>query len=402
MNYSKELEALRIQRFFCKKQFYINQRRFFEFLNFTTYQTTNLSLDNFMKKISSKKGIVLGGKYLRSLYRISGHQYDKLSVRTVKEFLLYLLFQQYPEYYNFNKTNKDENTEIQNSLYKYTRTGVVILTSIHTLQIQSFYTLRKYCSKTIHCFHQFLKDLKVWKKIDKYHLMETTIQSFFSLMELEETLYEKLHNIEVVGKERILAEETLRSIFSQKENMRKQLKSIDKDGEKILDSIIEQTQAWENTVTNLENQVKTQMEKVYWDKIDDDIKNKTYHSPIQEFKIIVSKLKDIVSNNRQFHMRVDDVYDFSFIQEQLKNNIEPVPLFSSLCIQFLNFMKELDSPDKDDIYDTFCKEIEEETELFTIFKKFIQVTNDNLDRIFKDAHLVRQLPLFQEWAKTQK
>ena len=395
---AEECAALCIQRFCCKTFFYKNLQACFDYLSFENEK----NLDIFMKKINTKKGLILAGRTLRLLYRLAYGENKKITVKMIKEFLLLLMFYKFPNYFHYihNETDDKKNTALQKSLHHTSTRFTSILKALLGIKVKSFYLLRQYSLQAVHCITQFKTDLEKWKEFDKLHLIQSVVDSYFSLLELEKELHEKIKNPKLKEKELLAAQETIRGIVIQKETMRRNLVSIEPKAENLLDELVEQTNKWENSIVHIEEQIKTQMKKSYWDSIDETIQINDYSLVLQDLEVFIEKLKAIVPNSNQFQDRIKEMFDFSYIRYRISQNNENAKYIVHLFKMCILFLQELDSIQNESKYDEIIKQLETSkcmNSLLDSCKVVYPFLDEKLNEVFKSANLVRNLPLFKEW-----
>lgn len=405
MNKSKnsvveECAALRIQRFCCRTFFYKNLQDCFDYLSFENEK----NIDVFMKKINTKKALILAGRTFRLLYRLAYGENKKITIKMIKEFLLILMFHKFPNYYNYihNETDDKKNTELQKSLHHTSKRFSNILKALLQIKVKSFYLLRQYSQQAIHCLTQFKTDLEKWKDFDKLHLIQSVVDSYFSLLELEKELHEKLKNPTLKEKELLAAQETLRGIVIQKETIRRNLVSIEPTAENLLDELVEQTNKWENSIIHIEEQIQNQMKKSYWDSIEQTLQTNDYSLVLQDLEIFIEKLKAIVPNSNKFQNRIKEMFDFSYIRHRISQNIENKKYMLHLFKMCLLFLQELDSIQNEVKYNEIITQLETSdtrNSLLESCKIVYPFLDEKLNEVFKSANLVRNLPLFKEWKK---
>jgi len=95
--------------------------------------------------------------------------------------------------------------------------------------------------------------------------------------------------------------------------------------------------------------VENMMKRVYWDMIENDIKEEKYSTVICQLLELKDLIKEIIPS--RFHPDLHDKFDVEFIQASLEQQtLDPVYLIS-LCRWIMDSMKEWDSASTRPLYD---------------------------------------------------
>lgn len=218
-------------------------------------------------------------------------------------FLLSLfMFTTFPEMINYNRETSEDSIEY--NLFLYAK------------------KLIRQLEKIVECENNFYRDVLIlrfnylytvtntlfteFKKRDRLGLIEGLIVSYSEVEKFEETLQE--------GKE--LDSVTLQHIKLEKDKIIKRLRQL--NGVEMFNQVRERK---ELIIERINNTVKENMEKAYWDSIKNNIDASppNYHSIIPLLQQIIVYIDTILEYNKKYVEEVIETIDLEFLKQKIEN-----------------------------------------------------------------------------------
>lgn len=219
------------------------------------------------------------------------------------------------------------------------------------------------------CLFEWEKSVIEWREYDKCLLVQDCIVQYVELMNLEEQLQE--------NEERDKNESTLElnkitreQIKQEKIKCKQRIVAIDGErGVRIMKQILEEISKWEKSEHKLREQIKTQMEKAFWDRIRDDIKTESFIVCQLHIKELVEDCATLFHSNVSLLDTLVEEIDFDFMKQRCLSKTTDARYWYSIFIPFLGFLKDCDARENERIYVSKIDELYMWTEQLT-FERF--------------------------------
>jgi hypothetical protein len=188
----------------------------------------------------------------------------------------------------------------------------------------------------------YLDHFEIWKKNDIDKLIIDIASVYFNILETKLSIENDNTNTDKTN--------TDKTNILQLDNI---LKNIEEQCIKI--NILEQVLRTTHSIIDSKNkQIINIVTKAYWDKIEEDIKNHNYTIIIANLEELKNNMKQILPKTEQNNLNylVDECFDISYFTEMMTNNVFDKSNISNLLNIIMVFLKEWDSLDVKEIYDT--------------------------------------------------
>lgn len=244
-----------------------------------------------------------------------------------------------------------------------------ISSKMATVRKQFFYYC-KYCSDTSlftpflvskelvkECILQWTTLVEEWREMDKCLLVQDCIVQYVELMNLQEQLEENMEKSDN-EKEKKLNIITKGRIKEEKMKCKKRIYSIDgKRGIYVMNEILKQIDRWEKNEKKLKEQIKTQMNKAFWDSIKDDIEKEKFVSCQLHIKELVKECGEIFNHNEELLDDLVEQIDFDFMKQRCETKTTDSRYWYSIFISILGFLKECDALQNERLYISKIEEL---------------------------------------------
>ena len=143
-----------------------------------------------------------------------------------------------------------------------------------------------------------------------------------------------------------LYNESLKHLNQTLENIRNQCSKI---------NILEQMLSYVKNIIDAKTEIVTNIiTKAYWDKIEEDIKNKLNDSVLENLSELKLNMKKILPKSQygKPNYLLDECFDIHFFKQLLSHNVFDQTNINSLLTITISFLKEWDSKDAQKLYDS--------------------------------------------------
>jgi hypothetical protein len=183
----------------------------------------------------------------------------------------------------------------------------------------------------------YLDHFEIWKKNDIDKLIIDIASVYFNVLETKLSIENDKTN-------------TDKTNIVQLDNI---LKNIEEQCIKI--NILEQVLCTTHSIIDSKNKhIMNIVTKAYWDKIEEDIENHNYTIIIANLEELKNNMKQILPKTEinNLNYLLDECFDISYFKEMMTNNVFDKSNISNLLNIIMVFLKEWDSLDVKEIYDT--------------------------------------------------
>lgn len=134
------------------------------------------------------------------------------------------------------------------------------------------------------------------------------------------------------------------------------------------------------------------MRMAFWDKMEDDIKNKEYDSVIAVLEEIRDGICDLVPSREDLHQSMYEAIDIDLIKQMLQHNALDNSYIFNLIQFIVTKLKSFDSLEDEPMYEIWREQvnrrlIDNETPLYIILPRFLR---ESFHRIAKIDYSIRQ------------
>tara|TARA_B100000674_G_C37863734_1_gene926099 strand:+ start:777 stop:1361 length:585 start_codon:yes stop_codon:yes gene_type:complete len=154
---------------------------------------------------------------------------------------------------------------------------------------------------------------------------------------------------------------------------------------------------------DIQNAIIEKLKLVFWDNLQDDIKQKKYDKLLSILNDVKIRICDLIPNRKDLHKNIADTIDTELIEQMIKHNaIDNNYIFN--IIQFIiTQLKELDTLRDEPFYEIWREQINrklmsnESNKLHVILPIFLRETLHRIDKIafeisvFKESHLYKSI-----------
>ena len=152
----------------------------------------------------------------------------------------------------------------------------------------------------------------------------------------------------------------------------------------------------------LESVILEKLKLAFWDKMQDEIKEKKYETLLSVLNEVKEKICHLIPNRYDLHKNIEDTIDIKLIQQMLKHDaIDNKYIFN--VIQFIiTQLKELDSLRDEPFYEIWREQtnrrlLSDDQQLHIILPIFLRESFHRIDKIsfeitaFKDSALYKSI-----------
>lgn len=139
---------------------------------------------------------------------------------------------------------------------------------------------------------------------------------------------------------------------------------------------------------------------VFWDKLQDEIKEKNYEGLLAVLNEIKVRICQLIPTRKDLHKNVEDAIDIKLIEQMLKHDaLEDSYIFN--VVQFIvTQLKELDSLRDEPFYEIWREQtnrrlISDDPRLHVILPIFLRETMHRIDKIAFEISAFKESPLYK-------
>ena len=382
--------AILIQRLFRMKQCKLKFKEYFRMEHLRV-----MNYEDFMEWCSNENTKRSAYDFLCELFPLNNTHHKNYT-----KILNLLIFSYFHPILFGNKSSK-EIMEISEELHNIRKTIMGQLLQITKKQTYNSFCLTKHIIRKT--FMLWMNKIKEWKEIDKCLLVQECIVQYFELENLEEQLLEELEHDYGTPMTLELNKITRGRIVIEKTKCKEHIKKIDGErGLRVMNNILEETQKWENSKTMLMKQIKEQMEKAYWESIQQDIESNSFKLVKGLIKEVVDNFSQIYSRNRRIIHELYESIDFDFMEDRCKYQTADGIYWTNIFYTLLDFLERSDSKENIKDYSTKKKEVEAWDTKIVSYEKikecFLWIRERQQDVLDRKQE-IENSPLFQQWIR---
>lgn len=339
-----EVSFLQIQRNYKIKYF---NKVFKDYFNESILK--NKSYESFMKWCYTKETKRLSSIFCKAL------DISKANIKSMIKMINLLVFSRFhPIIFENKRTNEIEKIsqelcEIRNRFFDK---------CLYCSMLQNKYSIfKKEKQRLREILINWEKKVKEWRDIDKCMLVQDCIVHYVELMNLEEQLKENEKSEKEDAKKK-LNRITQDRIIIEKEKCKDRIEEIDGSrGLRVMKGVLDHISSWEKSEKNLQEQIKTQMNKAFWDRIREDIETEQFHLCQIHIKELVEDCATLFHSNVSLLDNLVDQIDFDFLKYRCENKSTDARFWYSIFIQFIAFLQECDAKQNIGIYESKIEEL---------------------------------------------
>lgn len=264
-----------------------------------------------------------------------------------------------------------------------------------------FYSFLVVRERVKQCLLDWEKTVIEWREYDKCLLVQDCIVQYVELMNLEEQLQENEKTDKNESKLE-LNKVTREQIKQEKLKCKQRIVSIDGErGLRIMKKIIEEISKWEKSEQKLREQIKTQMEKAFWDRIRDDIKTESFVACQIHIKELVEDCSTLFHSNVSLLDSLVEEIDFDFMKQRCSSKTTDARYWYSIFIPFLGFLRDCDARENERLYVSKIDELYMWTEQLTFerFKHMFLWIKHRIKDIRDRKKEFELSPEYEEWKR---
>ena len=240
-----------------------------------------------------------------------------------------------------------------------------------------------------------------WREYDKCLLVQDCIVQYVELMNLEEQLQEN-ENTDKNESKLELNRITQAQIKGEKLKCKQRIKCIDGErGVRIMNQIVKEITKWEKSEQKLREQIKTQMEKAFWDRIREDINTESFVMCQLHIKELVEECASLFHNNISLLDNLVEEIDFDFMKQRCSSKTTDARYWYSVFIPILGFLKDCDARENERIYLSKIDELYLWTDQLTFerFKHMFLWIKFHIKDICDRKNEFEQSSAYEEWKR---
>ena len=339
-----EVSFLQIQRNY-KIRFF--KKIFFSYFNEKELEDKNY--EHFMKWCYTRQTKKNAGMFCKTL------GISKANINVMIKMVNLMVFSKFHPVLFENKRTK-EIEELSNKLCEL-RVKFFDKCLYCCLLTNRFSTFQKERKNIIRILSEWEQTIKKWKEIDKCMLVQDCIIHYVELMNLDEQLKEN-DKSEKTDKEKELNKITRERIIIEKEKCKDRVEEIDGGrGLRVMKEVLQHISNWEKSEKKLQEQIRTQMEEAFWNRIKKDIEMETYELCQLHIKELVEDCASLFNNNVSLLDRLVDQLDFEFMKYRCENKTADAKFWYSTFIHFVQFLEECDAKQMAGLYENKIEEL---------------------------------------------
>jgi len=283
------------------------------------------------------------------------------------------------------------NQLIQNKELEYNQTFLQHCQELcNSLKILSLNYNQENLDSFKQAFDKYCKGFVSWKEHDMFEMVQDLTKIYW---ELEMQIYSQ----KKMGKE--LSPEVSKIIKQKQQTVLEKIKKF--GGKKGIEYFSNYTPVIFNqdSMNNIQNQIKENFDKAFWDLFEKNIEEKKYDQLLKAMIEIKLNLKSLVPNRADFHQQLDENMDIEFLKEMLQNDaVDGSYIYNMICY-IVQKIKSLEAPADNQDTEKWKKSIDQ---LFTqrsphhqILAKFFKKVYQKLEKITKEVKMVKNSKLFE-------
>lgn len=328
---------------------------------FNESKLENKSYENFMKWCYTRETKKLSTTFCKAL------DISKANIKSMIKMVNLLVFSHFHPIIFENERTKEikeisqELCELRNRFFDK---------CLHCSTLQNKYSLfKKEKERLREILINWEKKVKEWRDIDKCMLVQDCIVHYVELMNLEDQLKEN-EKTEKGDSVKELNKITNERIIIEKEKCKDRVEEIDGSrGLRVMKGVLEHISNWEKSEKKLQEQIKTQMNKAFWDRIREDIETEKFIVCQIHIKELVEDCATLFHSNVSLLDNLVDQIDFDFLKYRCENKSTDARFWYSIFIPFIAFLQECDAKQNTRIYESKIEELYLWTEQLT-FERF--------------------------------
>ena len=225
----------------------------------------------------------------------------------------------------------------------------------------------------------FNEKFSIWKRNDLLKVIEEYSKMFWSL----ET-HKRIKGI---------SEQQIKEICGKQDKIKENIKTIGgKEGIEIFNKY-SPVFFDEGAIDNLKSQIEVTYKKAYWDKLIEDLNNKSYNSIISILEEVRERIALLTPNRVDMHKLLEEYIDTELIKQMLENNAVDDNYFYRLSCYIIERLKELEAPIENKKTEEWQSEIDEifksKIVIGEYFANFFQKVFIKLEKIENDTKIFR-------------
>jgi hypothetical protein len=204
----------------------------------------------------------------------------------------------------------------------------------------------------------YLKHFELWKKNDQEKLIFDIASVYYNILETKTSIENE--NKIYLNQLKYIESNTESNSKKNQNPYLDSLKYLDQTLQNIEDqcskiNILEQMLIHVRQIIDAKSEIITNIvTKAYWDKIEEDIKNKYYNVVLENLSELKSNMKKILPKSQydKPHYLLDECFDIHFFKQLLTHNVFDLKNVTGLLTVVILFLKEWDSVNAQKLYDS--------------------------------------------------
>ena len=245
-------------------------------------------------------------------------------------------------------------------------------------------------------FENYRKIFVHWKENDLFEMIQDFTKIYW---ELEMQIYSQ----KKMGKE--LPSDITKIIKQKQESILQKIKKI--GGGKGIEYFSNYVPVIFNqkSIDNLQNQVKENFDKAFWDLFEQNIENKKYEQLLKTMEEVKINFKSLVPNRKDIHRQLDENMDTEFLKGMLEHDaVDSTYIYNMICY-IVQQIKSLEAPIDNADTETWKQSIDQKFKdgclHHQILGKFFKKVYHKLEKITKEVNMVRNSKLFEALKKSK-
>lgn len=238
----------------------------------------------------------------------------------------------------------------------------------------------------------FNEKISIWKKNDLLRVIEEYSKMFWSL----ET-HKKIKGI---------SEKQIEELCSKQKTIKETIRTI--GGNEGIEIFNKYSPVFfdDTAIDNLKSQIEKTYKKIYWDKLIEDLNNKSFNSIILILDEIRQRIALLTPNRIDMHKLLEEYIDTELIKQMLENNAVDDNYFYRLSYYIVERLKELEAPVDNQSTKEWQDEIDEifksKIIMSEYFPTFFQKVFSKLEKIEHETKIFRDSEIFKEIERQKK
>lgn len=245
-------------------------------------------------------------------------------------------------------------------------------------------------------FENYLKKFADWKENDLFEMIQDFTKMYW---ELEMQIYSQ----KKMGKE--LPSDIIKIIKQKQESVLQKIKKF--GGGKGIEYFSNYVPVIFNqeSMDNVQKQVKENFDKAFWDLFEENIENKKYEQLLKTMDEIKINFKSLVPNRKDIHRQLDENMDTEFLKGMLENDVVDSTYIYNMICYIVQQIKSLEAPIDNADTETWKQSIDQQFKdgalHHQILGKFFKKVYHKLQKITKEVNMVRNSKLFGALQKSK-